>query len=84
MFYEPFVGYVSKTHRLWKSKKINAKDLSRKDLFLLKEGHCFRYNVIQICERYGIKDKDEKIHFEAVKLTDLNPEELVSKAPPEE
>jgi len=63
LFYEPFVGYVSKSHRLWKTKKINAEDLSCKDLFLLKEGHCFRDNVIQICDQYGREENSKKLQF---------------------
>ena len=53
IFYEPFVGYVSQTHKLYKSKKINPEDLDIHDLFLLKEGHCFRDHVLQICKSYG-------------------------------
>lgn len=73
LFYEPFVGYVSKSHRLWRRKKINAEELSLSDLFLLKEGHCFRDNVIQICERYSIKNKEEKknLNFEGGSLETL-------------
>lgn len=53
IFYEPFVGYVSKNHKLYKNKKINPDDLDVHDLFLLKEGHCFRDHVLQICKSYG-------------------------------
>jgi len=53
IFYEPFVGYVSKDHKLYKNKKINPDDLDVHDLFLLKEGHCFRDHVLQICKSYG-------------------------------
>ena len=73
MFYEPFVGYVSRKHRLWKSKKINSSDLSKKDLFLLKEGHCFRDNVLQICDRYGkdVNGEESKFGFEGGSLETL-------------
>lgn len=53
IFYEPFVGYVSKNHKLYKNKKIDPDDLDIHDLFLLKEGHCFRDHVLQICKSYG-------------------------------
>lgn len=53
LFYEPFVGYVSKDHRLFPKKKITPEDLSARDMLLLKEGHCFRGHALQLC-------KDEK------------------------
>lgn len=53
IFYEPFVAYVSKSHKLYENKKINPEDLDIHDLFLLKEGHCFRDHVLQICKSYG-------------------------------
>ncbi len=53
IYYEPFVGYVSENHRLSKKRKIDPNELDVKDLFLLKEGHCFRDHVLQICKYYG-------------------------------
>lgn len=53
IFYEPFVAYVSKNHKLYETRKINPEDLDIHDLFLLKEGHCFRDHVLQICKSYG-------------------------------
>ena len=49
MFIEPFVAYVSAGHRLSKRRLINAPDLSLEDLWLLKEGHCFRDEILQVC-----------------------------------
>lgn len=53
IFHEPFLGYVSKNHRLYNKKKISPEELDANDLFLLKEGHCFRDHVLQICKYYG-------------------------------
>ena len=52
VYYEPFVAYVSENHELYNKDKIDSKDLSLKDLWLLKEGHCFRDHVLQICKSY--------------------------------
>jgi LysR family hydrogen peroxide-inducible transcriptional activator len=52
LYYEPFIAYISEKHRLFGRKKIKSSDLLLKDLWLLKEGHCFRDNIIQICDRY--------------------------------
>ncbi|HEX2867271.1 MAG TPA: hydrogen peroxide-inducible genes activator [Ignavibacteriales bacterium] len=53
LFYEPFVAYISRDHRLFHKKKISPEDLSAQDMLLLKEGHCFRGHTLQLC-------KDEK------------------------
>ena len=53
IYYEPFVGYLSKDHRLSEGEMIKPEQLETSDLFLLKEGHCFRDHVLQICKYYG-------------------------------
>ncbi len=73
LFYEPFVGYLSKQHRLWKKKKLAPEDLLFDDLFLLKEGHCFREQVIKICSKHR-EDKENSsrnINFEGSNLDTL-------------
>jgi LysR family hydrogen peroxide-inducible transcriptional activator len=50
LYYEPFVGYVPKTHRLAKANKIRPKDLDISDVLLLQDGHCFRDGVINLCK----------------------------------
>ncbi|QLG44025.1 hydrogen peroxide-inducible genes activator [Costertonia aggregata] len=49
LYYEPFVGYVPKNHRLSKAEKLNPSDLEISDILLLKDGHCFRDGVINLC-----------------------------------
>ncbi len=49
LFYEPFYLYVSKDHALAKKAKIREDDLDGNDVWLLKEGHCFRNQVIRVC-----------------------------------
>ncbi|MDB4875019.1 MAG: oxyR [Gemmatimonadetes bacterium] len=51
LFTEPFVGYLSTTHRLARQRKINRSDLLLDDLWLLSEGHCFREQTVQLCEQ---------------------------------
>lgn len=52
IYYEPFIAYISEGHPLYKKDKIDSSELSLKDLWLLKEGHCFRDHVVQICKNY--------------------------------
>lgn len=51
LFYEPFVAYVSETHRLSDRKKIKIGDLQLSDMWLLTEGHCFRGQTVALCKQ---------------------------------
>jgi LysR family hydrogen peroxide-inducible transcriptional activator len=51
LFREPFVGYVSKGHRLAGQARLLPRDLSLADLWLLSEGHCMRAQVVTICQQ---------------------------------
>jgi len=50
LYYEPFVGYVPKDHRLRALKEINPEDLNVSDILLLQDGHCFREGVLNLCK----------------------------------
>jgi len=49
LYYEPFVGYIPKNHRLSDRKNIEVSDLSLDDILLLEDGHCFRDGIINLC-----------------------------------
>lgn len=55
LFREPFVGYVSSTHRLAGLRRLRVSDLSLGDLWLLSEGHCLRTQVVTLCRQRGRK-----------------------------
>ena len=59
LFYEPFVGYVPKGHRLKDKKKITVSDLEIDDMLLLEDGHCFRDGVINLCKTFKQHDEDK-------------------------
>jgi len=61
LYYEPFVGYVPTNHRLANTTKLNPEDLDIADILLLKDGHCFRDGVFNICN--SPKNYDEE-HFQ--------------------
>lgn len=50
LYYEPFVGYVPKSHRLGAYKNLKPEDLDVSDVLLLQDGHCFRDGVINLCK----------------------------------
>jgi LysR family hydrogen peroxide-inducible transcriptional activator len=49
VYYENFVGYISKNSKLFKKKSIDADDLADENIWLLNEGHCMRTQVLNIC-----------------------------------
>lgn len=49
LYYETFVGYMSKNSKLYKKKTIDANDLADENIWLLNEGHCMRSQVLNIC-----------------------------------
>ncbi|MGB5556182.1 MAG: LysR substrate-binding domain-containing protein [Flavobacteriaceae bacterium] len=61
LYYEPFVGYVPEGHRLGNAKKLDPEDLDISDVLLLRDGHCFRDGVINLCN--SVKNKKEE-HFQ--------------------
>ena len=63
LFIEQFFVYTSDKF-LQKKKKIELKDIKRQNLWLLKEGHCLRNQVLEICQ----PQSDSSIQFIAGNL----------------
>ena len=49
LYYEPFVAYVPEHHSLAGNKVLEVDDLSNGDILILKDGHCFRNQVLNLC-----------------------------------
>ena len=50
LFYEELFVYVSKKNALVNKKYVLATDIDPNQLWLLEEGHCFRSQVLNLCE----------------------------------
>lgn len=61
LYYEPFVGYIPQSHRLFNKEEIKPEDLEINDILLLEDGHCFREGVINICKASQLNPGD---HFQ--------------------
>lgn len=61
LYYERFFGYVSENHPTFYKDALSEEDLVLADLWLLKEGNCFRNQVINICSE--TRDPDFQDHF---------------------
>lgn len=70
LYFEPFVAYIPKNHRLSSKKKLNVEDLDINDMLLLEDGHCFRDGVINLCKTFKSQN-DEKFQLESGSIETL-------------
>ncbi|WP_242085224.1 hydrogen peroxide-inducible genes activator [Aestuariivivens sediminis] len=70
LYFEPFVSYIPKSHRLHLNKKINVEDLDINDMLLLEDGHCFRDGVINLCKVFK-NNPDDKFQLESGSIETL-------------
>lgn len=74
LFYEPLVAYVPPYHPLHSQSTLSKNDLNIDDILLLKEGHCFRNNVMNLCEAAKLNNQSLKLDsgslYTLIKLAD--------------
>jgi LysR family transcriptional regulator, hydrogen peroxide-inducible genes activator len=49
LYYEPFVAYIPENHQNFEKKEIEVEDLNLDEILLLKDGHCFRDGILNLC-----------------------------------
>lgn len=59
LFYEELFIYVSRKNALYDKKYVLANEIDPNQLWLLEEGHCFRSQVLNLCELRRYSD----LHF---------------------
>jgi LysR family hydrogen peroxide-inducible transcriptional activator len=65
LFYEELVAYVSKKNAVYKKTYVLADDIDLKELWLLEEGHCFRSQIINLCELKKQTKEQSNFEYEA-------------------
>jgi LysR family hydrogen peroxide-inducible transcriptional activator len=55
IFYEKFYAYLSKNHPLLKKESVKIVDILGEDLWVLQQGHCFRDQVLALCDQSKFK-----------------------------
>lgn len=55
LYYEPFVGYVPKNHRLNSIDHLTQEDLEHEEILVLEDGHCFRNQALSMCSTKSVK-----------------------------
>ncbi len=61
--YEKLYAYLAPADPLLKKKSVTGEELQRRELWLMPEGHCFRTQVLWLCERPPAAQP--RIHFES-------------------
>lgn len=71
VFYEEMLVYAHTDHELLKKEKIEVGDIANSDIWMLGDGHCFRDQVINLCEMSGVQHKSLPFEFESNSLETL-------------
>ena len=50
LFYEEFLGYVSRNEKIYCSSVVRSSEVDASRLWLLDEGHCFRDQLVRYCQ----------------------------------
>jgi LysR family hydrogen peroxide-inducible transcriptional activator len=65
LFYEELLAYVSENNGLYHKTYVLAKDIDPNKLWLLEEGHCFRSQMINLCELFKATRQGSHFDYEA-------------------
>jgi LysR family transcriptional regulator, hydrogen peroxide-inducible genes activator len=71
LFDEEFYAYVSKEEKLSKDKYLYANQIDSHKFWLLKEGHCFRNQVLNICKIQEKEAVATSLRYEAGSIETL-------------
>ncbi|MDB5248276.1 MAG: transcriptional regulator, LysR family [Segetibacter sp.] len=65
LFYEELVAYVSDKNKAYKKTYVLPQDIDPGKLWLLEEGHCFRSQILNLCELRKASREGEHFEYEA-------------------
>ncbi len=71
LFYEEMMIYAHKDHALLKQESIEVKDIITPEIWMLSDGHCFRNQVINLCEMHNLQHQSLPFEFESNSLETL-------------
>ena len=71
LFQEEFLLYFSTNHRLQINQEIEMNNLDTSDMWLLKDGHCFRDQVATLCGQEFSHESNRSIQLESGSLETL-------------
>jgi LysR family transcriptional regulator, hydrogen peroxide-inducible genes activator len=71
LFYEELLVYVSKNNEDFKKNYVLAQDIDPNKLWLLEEGHCFRSQIMNLCELKKASKEGHLFEYEAGSIETL-------------
>ncbi len=71
LFYEELLVYVSRKNTAYKKAYVLAQDIDPGKLWLLEEGHCFRSQIVRLCELRKASKEGSHFDYEAGSLETL-------------
>jgi LysR family hydrogen peroxide-inducible transcriptional activator len=71
LFYEELLVYVSRKNAAYKKTYMLAQDIDPAKLWLLEEGHCFRSQIVRLCELRKASKEGSHFDYEAGSLETL-------------
>ncbi len=77
LFYEEFFLYLSASHKMNEKTEIEPEKLDTRDMWVLRDGHCFRSQIETICGESFDNTTFDRVRFEGGSLDTLR--KLVDK-----
>ncbi len=71
LFYEELVVYVSRNNAAYEKQYMLARDIDPNKLWLLEEGHCFRSQIMNLCELQKASKQGHRFEYEAGSIETL-------------
>ncbi len=71
LFYEELLVYISKKNKDFKKHYVLAQDIDPQKLWLLEEGHCFRSQIMNLCELQKASKEGQSFEYEAGSIETL-------------
>ncbi|MDE5418435.1 hydrogen peroxide-inducible genes activator [Labilibaculum sp. DW002] len=71
LFFEEMMIYAHKDHEILKKDIIEVKDIATSEIWMLGDGHCFRNQVINLCEMHSMQHQELPFEFESNSLETL-------------
>lgn len=71
LFYEELMAYVSKKNAVYEKTYILPQDIDPNKLWLLEEGHCFRSQIVNLCELQKASKEGNSFDYEAGSIETL-------------
>ena len=71
LFYEELMAYVSRKNEMYAKTYVLPQDIDPNKLWLLEEGHCFRSQIVNLCELRKISREHSQFDYEAGSIETL-------------